>query len=164
MGRFRTAWRAFWMIWRRADCAKAWDTFVATQSAPEEKPDLSPDAIYTLAVLQRGGRLVDFLREDISGYDDAQVGAAVRQIHAGCRKVLEKHFTLEPVMDEAEGARVTVEEGFDSSRIALSGSISGQPPFQGTLRHRGWRVTQVNFPERTAARDATVVCPAEVDV
>jgi len=27
------------------------------------------------------GRLVDFLREDIQPYDDAQIGAAVRAIH-----------------------------------------------------------------------------------
>ena len=164
MGRFSTALKAFWMIWRRRDCADAWAAFLAQPARRAEIPSISADAVYTLSLLQREGRLVDFLKEPIDGYQDAQVGAAVRQIHAGCRKALEKHFTIEPVMPGSEGSPVTIEAGYDPSRITLTGTLGGAAPYKGTLRHRGWRVTAMALPERTAARDAGVVCPAEVDV
>src|SRR5207253_6846543 len=35
-------------------------------------------AVQLLAILQREGRLLDFLQEDVDGYADAQIGAAVR--------------------------------------------------------------------------------------
>src|SRR5215831_3115113 len=50
----------------------------AAVAAAPRKPDATPGALQLLALLQREGRLVDFLAEDISGYDDASIGAAVR--------------------------------------------------------------------------------------
>src|SRR4051794_38071028 len=47
-----------------------------------------------LAMLQERGRLVDFLMDDINAYNDAQVGAAARVVHAGCRRVLQEHFNI----------------------------------------------------------------------
>src|SRR5690606_38389504 len=69
------------------------------EGAPPQAPASAgeaPEATATqlLAVLQRDGRLVDFLMEDIAPYGDAQVGAAVRSVHAGCRQVLEQYVTL----------------------------------------------------------------------
>src|ERR1051325_6760475 len=46
---------------------------------------VEPTAAQVLAVLQRDGRLIDFLMEDIAPYSDAQIGAAVRNVHAGGR-------------------------------------------------------------------------------
>src|SRR6187200_700467 len=58
---------------------------------PEEKPApavkpvpevrTSDGALQMLSILQRDARLIDFLMEDISGYSDDQVGAAVRSLH-----------------------------------------------------------------------------------
>jgi hypothetical protein len=120
-------------------------------------------ALQLLALLQREGRLVDFLREPIDGYDDATVGAAVRDIHRGCKKALDDHFTLEPVMGGAENERVSVAQGFDAQRIRLVGEVKGQPPFSGTLRHHGWAATKIKLPTVTGSVDHTVVAPAEVE-
>lgn len=121
-------------------------------------------AVQFLGLLQREGRLVDFLREDIQPYDDAQIGAAVRAIHEGCRQILSEHMTLEPVLSGNEGDEVTVPADFDPSAIRLTGNVSGEPPFRGTLRHSGWRVKQVKLPAQPAGQDTKIVAPAEVEL
>lgn len=126
-----------------------------------EAPEAS--ATQLLAVLQRDGRLVDFLKEDIGPYGDAQVGAAVRTVHAGCRRALEQYVTLAPVLDANEGSRVTIEAGTDAARVKLVGNVAGQPPFTGVLRHRGWRVARAALPAQPQSGRA-IVAPAEVEV
>lgn len=131
------------------------------------KPQVPPEAgaVQMLAVLQRQGRLIDFLQEDLALYGDDQIGAAVRSVHAGCKQALAEHVQLEPVYKEAEGSAVVVQPGFDAYSVRLSGDVTGEPPFRGTLRHRGWRVTRVDLPvQADAARRELVVAPAEVEV
>ncbi len=117
-----------------------------------------------LAVLQREGRLVDFLTEDLDSYDDAQIGAAVRSIHENCKKSLEKHLSPRSVMDENEGETVTVRDNFDSSAIKLTGNVTGNPPFNGILRHRGWRAGKLELPVLTGSGDPKTISPAEVEI
>jgi hypothetical protein len=131
---------------------------------PARKADLTPGALQLLGLLQREGRLVDFLHEDIAGYDDAAIGAAVRDIHKGCRKVVVEHFGVEPVLDAEENEAVTVDTGFDPGRIRLVGNVSGEGPFKGTLRHHGWRAARVSLPVLSDGIDVTVVQPAEVEL
>jgi hypothetical protein len=118
-----------------------------------------------LALLQRDGRLIDFFSEDITAYQDAQIGAAVRELHANCRKALEQYVKLEPILAGEEDRPVTVDAGFDPSSIKLIGNVTGQPPLRGLLRHRGWRVTEVKLPPM-ALQDSgrSVVAPAEVEI
>ena len=126
---------------------------------------LENGAIQMLAILQRQGRLVDFLQEDLTPYEDAQIGAAVRSVHAGCRQALDDHIQLEPIYSEAEGATVTVQPGFDAYAIRLSGNISGEPPFNGTLQHRGWRANSVDLPTQMAATsDANIIAAADIEI
>jgi len=120
-------------------------------------------ALQLLALLQREGRFVDFL-EDVSGFADAQIGAAARVVHDGCRKAIREHFPLEPVRAEEEGSKVRIEKGFDAHAVRLTGNVTGEAPFTGTLAHRGWRVKEVKLPRMTEGHDATVVAPAEVEV
>lgn len=150
---------------------RAADTATLTPAAPADvvqaaPPEDSADrAVQLLALLQRDGRLVDFLSEDIAPYQDAQVGAAVRELHANCRKSLEQYVTLEPIMAGEEDAPVTVEQGFDPASVKVVGNVTGRPPLRGLLRHRGWRVTEVNLPSlppRGSGR--AVVAPAEVEI
>jgi hypothetical protein len=139
---------------------------------PEPPPRMEPPAppseaaaVQMLAILQREGRLVDFLQENLSVYEDAQIGAAVRNIHEGSKKALMDHVKLEPVYSEEEGSRVTVESGFDTHAVRLTGNVTGDPPFTGTLRHRGWRVIQLDLPQQTPGDDEEmIVAPAEVEV
>lgn len=121
-------------------------------------------ALALLALLQREGRLVDFLRETLDTYEDADIGVAVRDIHRGCKKVIEEHFVLEAVMPGEEDTRVKVPAGFDPGEVRLIGKISGEPPFTGTLRHHGWRVTEVKLPTLTEGVDRRVLAPAEVEI
>jgi hypothetical protein len=121
-------------------------------------------ALQLLGLLQREARFVDFLQEDVAGYSDADIGAAARVVHEGCRKVLRAHFTVEPVRPEAEGARVTLPAGFDAAATRLTGNVVGQAPFTGTLGHRGWQVNEVRLPQLTDAQAARVIAQAEVEL
>ena len=137
----------------------------AERVEPPPAEETSDRAVQLLALLQRDGRLVDFLTEDIAPYQDAQIGAAVRELHASCRKALEQYVTLEPVIDGEEDRPVTVEEGFDPAAVKLVGNVTGRPPLRGLLRHRGWRVAEINLPAlppQGAGR--AVVAPAEVEI
>ncbi|MCD4755876.1 MAG: DUF2760 domain-containing protein, partial [Deltaproteobacteria bacterium] len=120
--------------------------------------------VQTLGLLQREGRLIDFLQEDIEPYDDAQIGAAVREVHRGCKAALKEVFGLSPVLKAAEGSQVEIEEDFDPTRIKIIGNIRGNPPFKGTLRHCGWKFTEVHLPEWTAKEKTDVLAPAEVEI
>ena len=121
-------------------------------------------ALQLLALLQRHGRLVDFLEEDIGAAKDPEIGAAARVVHDGCRKAIHEHFTLVPVRDESEEARIEVPAGFDAGAIRLTGNVVGEPPFRGTLRHRGWRCTEVKLPKITEGHDVRVIAAAEVEL
>lgn len=121
-------------------------------------------AIQLLGLFQREGRLVDFLREDITGYTDAQIGAAVRDIHRGCKKVLDERMAIAPILDEKEEAKVRLDAGFDPSRIRVTGNVIGEPPFTGTLRHPGWRTSKAELPELARGTDSSVIATAEVEI
>jgi hypothetical protein len=129
-----------------------------------ERPAESRAALQLLAVLQREGRLVDFIEEDLAGFPDAAIGAAARTVHAGCKRAIEELFRLEPVYREKEGAKVTVATGFDPSAIRLTGNVVGKPPFQGSLRHHGWRAREVKLPPAPDGKDPAIVAPAEVEL
>lgn len=121
-------------------------------------------ALQLLALLQREGRFVDFLEEDVAGFPDAQLGAAARVVHEKCRAALREHFPLEPVRSEEEGARVTLERGFDAARVRMTGNVVGEPPFTGSLVHRGWRVREVRLPKMVEGHDPAILAPAEVEL
>lgn len=132
---------------------------------PPEPPKPSPEPILVLALLQREGRLLDFLLEDIQTYPNEQIGAAVRDIHRNCQKALKDHITLEPVLaGKSEGENVEVRPGFDPSAIRLTGNVTGEPPFRGTLQHHGWRVKEVKLQKPAEGQDGFVVQPAEVEL
>lgn len=139
-------------------------------AAPQPAPavvlkEATPDAaLQLLGLLQREARLIDFCEEDLTGHADADIGAAARVVHAGCRQVLREHFTLQPVRREAEGSRITLPAGFDASAVKLTGQVVGQPPFTGTLSHRGWKAAEVRLPKLAPQHDASVVAQAEVEL
>ena len=136
----------------------------APAAAPSPKPPADGGALHLLAVLQREGRLIDFLREDLSGYSDAEIGGAARVVHEGCRKVLERSLVLEPVFAEPDGASVEVPSGFDAAAIRLTGNVVGHPPFKGSLKHHGWRAKTVSLPSPPSGIDPKILAPAEVEL
>ncbi|MCA8253009.1 DUF2760 domain-containing protein [Burkholderia sp. AU31624] len=132
--------------------------------APELREASPQAALQLLGLLQRDARFIDFVEEDIAGYADADIGAAARLVHDGCRAALREHFTIVPVRDEAEGSRVTLPAGFDATAVRVTGNVVGAAPFTGTVSHRGWRVADVRLPKLTGSHDASVVAPAEVEL
>jgi hypothetical protein len=130
------------------------------------QPSGEAEVVALLAVLQEKGRLVDFLQDDITSYSDAQVGAAARVVHAGCKAVLSEYFRIVPVRAENEGAKVTVAPGYAADEYRLVGRISGQAPFNGTLMHRGWKTESVTLPRVLQPADdrLPIIAPAEVEL
>lgn len=138
-------------------------------TAPEAPKALAPEkahasGLYVLSVLQEEGRLIDFLQQDVAAFSDEEVGGAARVVHSGCRKALERLASFSPVLKDAEGSTVTVPAGFDANRIRLTGNVTGQPPFKGSLKHHGWVTKDLKFPTLSDSLDYRVVAPAEVEL
>lgn len=121
-------------------------------------------ALQLLALLQSEARFIDFMSEDLTGFDDSEVGAAARVIHEGGQKVLSDYFTLLPIRTEEEESSVTIKEGFNATEVRLTGNVLGTAPFTGTLIHKGWKVTDVSLPKLVDGYDARIVAPAEVEL
>lgn len=130
--------------------------------APVESADQSH--LRLLTMLQQSARLIDFLKEDLSSFDDAQVGAAVRKIHTDCSKCLEELVTVRPVMEENEGAKINVPQGYDPAKIKVVGKVKGEPPFTGFLVHKGWKAHKRSLPKKVGEQMTDVICPAEVEI
>jgi len=123
------------------------------------------DALTLLATLQRDARLIDFLMEDLSGYDDAHIGAAARDVHRACAAALERMFELRPLRYQEEGARVEIVAGYDPVQVTLTGNVTGQLPLRGILVHHGWQAMQCELPAWSGQEEsARVIAPAEVEV
>jgi hypothetical protein len=182
-GRLAFAFRCFFSILFHADIANDIAEKLAKPAVPEARspvtaappvsrlkemqpaaPEGFDRAVQMLALLQRDGRLIDFLAESISSYPDEQLGAAVRSIHETCRQALDRYVKLEPILNSEEDQPVTVQAGFDLAAIKLIGNVVGVPPVRGVLRHKGWRVKEVNLPPLPQGSGRMVVAPAEVEL
>ena len=120
--------------------------------------------VHLFSVLQREGRLLDFLQEDLSHYDDGQIGAAVRHIHENCKKTIAHYLRPEPVMQQAEGQTVQIAADFDRHAVKLMGNVVGEPPFTGILRHRGWQLRSISLPKLSEMENPHFIAPAEVEI
>jgi Domain of unknown function (DUF2760) len=137
--------------------------------APMPEPvilkEYTPDAaLQVLGLLQKEARFIDFLKEDITAYNDADIGVAARVVHDGCNKALNEHFSLAPIRTEQEGSNITVPVGFDAAAIRLTGNIVGVAPFTGSLVHKGWQVTEVRLPKLTQGHNPNIVAAAEIEL
>ncbi|MDP3331395.1 MAG: DUF2760 domain-containing protein [Methylococcaceae bacterium] len=137
--------------------------------APAPEPvilkEATPDAaLQLLGLLQKEARVIDFIKEDIGNYSDADIGVAARVVHEGCNKAINEHFTLATVRSESEGSKVTLPAGFDAGSVRLTGNIVGSAPFTGTLVHKGWQVTELRLPKLTQGYNAKFIAAAEVEL
>lgn len=158
----------------------AWLPFMAVRAKGQKADPHAPDvpmaahqtlsanapesALQLLGLLQQEARFLDFINEEIRQHGDAEIGAAVRVVHEGCRRVLRQHVELHPVLEEAEGSALTLPSGFNPAEIRLSGQLVGQPPFRGIVRHRGWKATQVQLPLMAEGHDPAILAAAEVEL
>jgi hypothetical protein len=139
---------------------------VLTPPPPEPPKPVrqSPEPLRLLTLLQREGRLIDFLLENISAASDEQIGAGVRELHSKAQAVIREHLVLEPILPQEEQSTVVVPHGFDPSAIRVTGNVTGEPPFRGTLQHHGWRVKSYTLPLIPEGQDPFVLQPAEVEL
>ena len=178
MGRIGLAFRLFFKSLGDGDFAGRARTLLEPGAVPVQARITTPstvatapvaptrsDAISLLAVLQRESRLIDFLKEDISSYADAQIGAAVRDVHRDAAAALERVAALRPVVEQAEGSDVSLPSPVDANRYRLVGNLGAAAPSRGKLQHQGWQATKLELPQYTGAADAAkIVAPAEVEV
>jgi hypothetical protein len=164
LARLGSAWRAFGRVLGDAGTAGRVEAVLTPPPEPPKPARPSPEPLRLLTLLQREGRLLDFLLEDIAAASDEQIGAGVRELHRKAQAALKDHLMLEPVLPQNEGETVEVPPGFDPSAIRLTGNVTGQPPFRGTLQHHGWRVKDYTLADPPEGQDPFVIQPAEVDL
>lgn len=121
-------------------------------------------ALQILALLQKEGRLIDFINEDVNQFSDEQVAAAARVVHQGVKKTLGDHVKFEAVSEVVEGNSISLDENFDRSAYQLTGNVAGDAPYNGTLIHKGWKVSELTLPAIVEGTDLNVVAPAEVEL
>ncbi len=168
MGRLGLAFRILFNgdAARRAAEALEGAAAPAIEQAPPAAPaPVRSEAVTLLAALQREARFVDFIQESIDGYNDAQVGAAVRDVHRGCRTILDRMFDLQPVCDQPEESDVEVADPA-AAQWRLTGNVGqSSGAVTGKLMHPGWRSSHCQVPEWSGQpADADVVAPAEVQL
>ena len=127
-----------------------------------EQPSAATGALQLLSLLQREGRFVDFVQQDVAGFGDADIGAAARVVHEGCRRALRAHAKVVSVRSEAEGASVVLESA--TPDVKLVGNVAGAAPYRGVLRHRGWRVEELSLPTLVGSHDPKLVAAAELEL
>jgi len=131
---------------------------------PPAENTVEAEIVAFFALLQEKGRLVDFLMEDLASYEDAEIGAAARVVHEGCKQVLQEHFKIHAISEAEEGSQITVPAGFAADEYRFVGKFTGDPPFTGKLVHKGWKTDAVKLPRLVDARRLPAIAPAEVEL
>ena len=171
--RIKLAVMAFFLILFKARLPVALQPLARTEATPSAakppeptrpEPDQADRALQLLALLQRDGRFIDFLMEDLATYNDAQIGAAVRDVHAGCRRILDRHVTLESILSGSEGDAITIGSSPDPAAVHLVGNVTARPPLRGRLLHKGWRAQRTTLPPLADPGARAIVAQAEVEV
>ncbi len=128
-------------------------------------PPTRSEAVTLLETLQREARFVDFIKESLADYSDAQIGAVAREVHRDCGQVIERLFAVRPITDQEDGAAIETPAGYDPGRYRLTGKVGGEPPFAGRLCHHGWQATTCQLPSWSGSQDASrIAAPIEVKV
>lgn len=157
------AFKAFFKALKDPKAAKAFVDGIEEQK-PKAEAARDINHLRLLAQLQNNGRLIDFLQEDIAQFDDSQVGAAAREVHRACSECLEELVAPRPVLEDREGAEIRLPKGYDAAKIKVVGKVVGEPPYVGTLVHRGWQARKQNLPKSNNSDGGEVIYPAEVEI
>ncbi|MDI9385225.1 MAG: DUF2760 domain-containing protein [Verrucomicrobiota bacterium] len=161
MNRLSRAIQAFFDAWRAP--AQDIGALPAQVSSPSPGEFRRQGAAQALLLLQRGGRLIDFLHEELDSYSDQQIGAAVREIHRNCRKVIEEHFPMSPILEGQEGTEIVPPSDLSAAAVRWAGLTAGPPPSRGVLQHHGWRLNEVRIPDLSETADPMIIAPAQVE-
>lgn len=137
----------------------------ASPQRPPAPTSARSDALTLLATLQQEARFLDLVREPLGDYNDAQIGAAARDVLRDCNAVLQRMFHIEPVVAQQEGSEIETPAKFETGRYRLTGNVAGDPPYRGRLSHCGWQATTCELPTWSGSDSAArVLAPAEVEI
>jgi hypothetical protein len=134
----------------------------APSAVAASEPTATTGALQLLSLLQREGRFVDFVQQDVAAFADADIGAAARVVHEGCRRALRAHARVVSVRSESEGSSLVLDKA--SPDVKLVGNVAGAAPYRGVLRHRGWRVEELTLPTLLGSHDPKLVAAAELEL
>ena len=181
------AFRVFFVVLFRRDSALRIRDLLNDNSAvlaPIESPTLSPtaeskpistripaspltksvrrsEALTLLSALQRESRLLDLVSESLDQFDDAQIGAAARDVLRDTRTSLDRMFGLQHLIDSPEGEAIEIPSDASPARWRIVGKESGH---RGTLSHPGWKATKLDMPQWSGGSDdSMVIAAAEVE-
>ncbi len=171
MSKISLAFRCFFALLSHGNLTPELLTELGLFRKKEEKPappappaiPVAHGALQLLGILQRDGRMLDFLLEDIAPYSDEQVGSAARSMHGPCRDALNRYVTITPVIDGVEGTFSTAPAQTPGA-VKFIGNVPAVPPSGGLLRHRGWVAKEVHLPALLPRQDVTILAPAELEV
>ncbi|PHR98176.1 MAG: hypothetical protein COA78_26440 [Blastopirellula sp.] len=177
MGRIGLAFKLFFGVLFNSNTALQMQTALLPAPAakePEKKTAAKPqppaapaglDALVLLATLQREARFLDLFQEDLESFDDAQIGAAVRDVQRDTKKVLARLFAIEALRTEEEGANIELPESIKPHEIRLTGNVGNDTPASGKLAHHGWKATKCEIPKfQGNLETAKVIAPAEIEI
>ena len=180
------AFRVFFVVLFRRDSAlrirdllndktpkiSAPETSLASQAiepkpTPTKQPTTSSksarrsEALTILSALQREARLLDLVCESLDQYNDAQIGAAARDVLRDTRKTLDRMFGLKHLIDSPEGESIEIPSNASPVRWRIIGNESSN---RGTLSHPGWQATKLDMPQWSGGTDdSMVIAAAEVE-
>jgi hypothetical protein len=105
--------------------------------------------------------LLDLVCESLDQYNDAQIGAAARDVLRDTRKTLDRMFGLRNLVESPEGETIAIPSNPSPVRWRIVGKESGK---SGTLSHPGWQATKLDMPQWSGgADDSMVIAAAEVE-
>jgi len=131
------------------------------QPASSAKSARRSEALTLLSALQRESRLLDLVCESLDQYNDAQIGAAARDVLRDTRKTLDRMFGLKHLIDTPEGESVDIPPNASPTRWRIVGKDSSA---RGTLNHPGWQATKLDMPVWSGGTDdSMVIASAEVE-
>jgi hypothetical protein len=130
-------------------------------TATQTKPTRRNEGLTLLSALQREARLLDLVCESLDQYNDAQIGAAARDVLRDTRKTLDRMFGLRHLVESPEGEAVEIPSNPSPIRWRIVGKESSK---SGTLSHPGWQATKLDMPQWAGgADDSMVIAAAEVE-
>ena len=158
----------------KAQAGKAENADAEAQPREPEKATLPPepaspavqsDGLVLASLLQEKGRFIDFVMDDVQAYSDAQVGAAARVVHSGCRDVIQKALGPEPIATSPEQQTITLSEDYDRAAFRVTGKMPANGAIQGKLEHKGWQASRCDLPKPTQTLEKAegfTLAPAQI--